>query len=40
MFSIVAVPTYIPTNIVGGFLFLHALFSIYYLMMAVLTVVW
>ena len=30
-FSIVAVPIYIPTNSVGGLLFLHTLFSIYYL---------
>ena len=30
-FSIVAVSIYIPTNSVGGLLFLHTLFSIYYL---------
>jgi len=29
-FSIVAVPVYIPTNNVGGFLFLHTLYSIYF----------
>ena len=31
LFSIVAAPTYIPTNSVGGFCFLHNLSSIYYL---------
>ena len=31
LFSIVAVPSYIRTNSVGAFLFLHTLFSIYYL---------
>ena len=31
LFSIVTVPTYIPTNSVGGFPFLHTLFSICYL---------
>ena len=30
-FSIVAAPTYIPTNSVGGFPFLHTLSSICYL---------
>ena len=30
MFSIVAAQIYIPTNHVGGFLFLHTLFSISY----------
>ena len=30
-YSIVAVSIYIPTNSVGGLLFLHTLFSIYYL---------
>ena len=29
LFSIVAVPIYIPTNNIGGFLFLHILSSIY-----------
>ena len=41
LFSIVAAPTYIPTNSAGGLLFLHALASIYLvvdiLMMAILT---
>ena len=40
LLSIVAEPIYISTNSIGGFLFLHTLFSIYYLdflMMAVLT---
>ena len=41
LFSIVAAPTYIPTNSVGGFPFLHTLSSIYLvvdiLMMAILT---
>ena len=31
LFLIVAVPVYIPTNIVGAFPFLHTLSSIYYL---------
>ena len=31
LFSIVAVPIYIPTNNVGGFPFLHTLSSISYL---------
>ena len=31
LFSIVAVPIYILTNNVGGFPFLHTLFSTYYL---------
>ena len=31
LFSIVAAPTYIPTNNIGGFVFLHTLSSIYYL---------
>ena len=31
LFSIVAVPISIPTNSVGGFPFLHTLFSIYHL---------
>ena len=31
LLSIAAAPIYIPTNSVGGFLFLHTLFSIYYL---------
>ena len=31
MFSTVAAPIYIPTNSVGGFPFLHTIFSIYYL---------
>ena len=31
LFSIVAVPIYIPTNSVGGFPFLHTLSSFYYL---------
>ena len=30
LFSIVAVPIYIPTNNVGGFLFLYTLYSIYF----------
>ena len=30
LFSIVAAPIYIPTNSVGGFPFLHTIFSIYY----------
>ena len=29
LFSIVAIPNYIPTNSVGGFPFLHSLSSIY-----------
>ena len=42
MSSIVVAPTYIPTNRVGGFLFLHTLSSIcyllfFFLMMAILT---
>ena len=41
MFSIVTVPTYIPTNTVGGFPFLHTLSSVCYwwifLMIAFLT---
>ena len=41
LFSIVAAPTYIPINSVGGFPFLHTLTSIYLvvdiLMMAILT---
>ena len=31
VFSIVAAPTYTPTNNVGGLLFPHTLFSIYFL---------
>ena len=31
LFSIVAVPIYMPTNSVGGFPFLYTLSSIYYL---------
>jgi len=31
VFSMVALPLYIPTNSVGGFLFLNTYFSIYYL---------
>ena len=31
LFSIVAAPTYTPTNNAGGFLFLHSLSSVYYL---------
>ena len=31
LISIVAAPTNIPTNNVGGFLFLHSISSIYYL---------
>ena len=31
LFSVVAAPIYIPTNIVGGFPFLYTLSSIYYL---------
>ena len=42
LFSMVAAPIYIPTNIVGGFPFFHILFSVYFffadfLVMAVLT---
>ena len=37
LFSIVVVPIYTPTNSVGGFFFLQQLFSVEFLMMAILT---
>ena len=44
LFSTIAAPIYIPTNSVGGFPFLHILtnicFSVFFLMMAILTGVW
>ena len=40
LFSIVAVPIYIPTNIVGGFPFLHILSSICYLYTILTGVKW
>ena len=36
LFSVVAVPIYIPTDSVGGFPFLHTLSSIYYLFIFIL----
>ena len=38
LFSVVAIPVYIPTNSAGGFPFLHTLFSIsVFIMIAILT---
>ena len=38
LFSIVAIPIYIPINSVGGFLFLHTLSSIYYVEFLMMTI--